>query len=86
MAALPKIVEEIVSGVLVVFEFFYFLLALLMEVVSMPNTLIYCGQLCNNVVNYPITPLSHITCIDGLQFIFIDTYPDQNYIFRHYNC
>jgi hypothetical protein len=34
MAALPKIVEEIVSGVLVVFEFFHFW-ALLMEVVSM---------------------------------------------------
>jgi hypothetical protein len=44
MAALPKIVEEIVSGVLVVFEFlgvlvvfefFHFMWALLMEVVSM---------------------------------------------------
>jgi hypothetical protein len=36
MAALPKIVEEIVSGVLVVvFELFHFMWALLMEVVSM---------------------------------------------------
>jgi hypothetical protein len=35
MAALPKIVEEIVSGVLVVFEIFHFMWALLMEVVSM---------------------------------------------------
>jgi hypothetical protein len=35
MAALPKIVEEIVSGVLVVFEFFHFMRALLMEVVDM---------------------------------------------------
>jgi hypothetical protein len=34
MAALPKIVEEIVSGV-VVLEFFHFMWALLMEVVSM---------------------------------------------------
>jgi hypothetical protein len=32
---LPKIVEEIASGVLVVFEFFHFMWALLMEVVSM---------------------------------------------------
>jgi hypothetical protein len=32
---LPKIVEEIVSGVLVDFEFFHFMWALLMEVVSM---------------------------------------------------
>jgi hypothetical protein len=30
MAALPKIVEEIVSGVLVVFEVFHFMWALLM--------------------------------------------------------
>jgi hypothetical protein len=38
MAALPKIVEEIVSGVLVVFKFFHFMWALLtwlMDVVSM---------------------------------------------------
>jgi hypothetical protein len=38
MAALPKIVkivEEIVSGVVVVFKFFHFMWALLMEVVSM---------------------------------------------------
>jgi hypothetical protein len=35
MATLPKIVEEIVSGVFVVFEFFHFMWALLMEVVSM---------------------------------------------------
>jgi hypothetical protein len=35
MAALPMIAEEIVSEVLVVFEFFHFMLALLMEVVSM---------------------------------------------------
>jgi hypothetical protein len=35
MATLPKVVEEIVLGVLVVFGFFYFMLALLMEVVSM---------------------------------------------------
>jgi hypothetical protein len=34
MAALPMIAEEIVS-VLVVFEFFHFMWALLMEVVSM---------------------------------------------------
>jgi hypothetical protein len=33
MAVLPKIVEEIVSGVLMVFEFFHFMWALLMEVV-----------------------------------------------------
>jgi hypothetical protein len=57
MAALPKIVEEIVSGVLVVFEFFHFMWALLMEVVSSPKAFIYCEQLCNNVVNYPSTPL-----------------------------
>jgi hypothetical protein len=57
MVALPKIVEEIVSGVLVVFEFFHFMWALLMEVVSMFfKTFIYCEQLCNNVVNYPSTP------------------------------
>jgi hypothetical protein len=49
MAALPKIVEEIVSGVLVVFEFFHFMLALLMEVVSKCfKTFIYWEQLCNN--------------------------------------
>jgi hypothetical protein len=44
MAALPKIVEEIASGVLVVFEFFHFMImwALLMEVVSMFKTFIYC--------------------------------------------
>jgi hypothetical protein len=35
MAALPKIVEEIVSGVLVVLKFFHFMWSLLMEVVSM---------------------------------------------------
>jgi hypothetical protein len=37
MAALPKIVEEIVSGVLAVFDFFplNFMWALLKEVVSM---------------------------------------------------
>jgi hypothetical protein len=34
LAPLPKIVEEIVSGVLVVFELFHFMWALLMEVVS----------------------------------------------------
>jgi hypothetical protein len=56
MAALPKIVEEIVSGVLVVFEFFHFMWALLMEVVIVcPKTFIYCEQLCNNAVNYPST-------------------------------
>jgi hypothetical protein len=35
MAALPKIVEEIVSGMLVVFKFFHFMWASLMEIVSM---------------------------------------------------
>jgi hypothetical protein len=35
LAALPMIAEEIVSEVLVVFEFFHFMWALLMEVVSM---------------------------------------------------
>jgi hypothetical protein len=35
MAALQKIIEEIVSGVLVVFESFHFICALLMEVVGM---------------------------------------------------
>jgi hypothetical protein len=35
MATLPKVVKEIVSGVLAVFEFFHFMWALLMEVVSM---------------------------------------------------
>jgi hypothetical protein len=50
MAALPMIAEEIVSVVLVVFEFFHFMWALLMEV--------YCGQLCNNALNYPNTPLT----------------------------
>jgi hypothetical protein len=35
MAALPMIVEEIVSGVLVVFDFVHFMWALLMEVLSM---------------------------------------------------
>jgi hypothetical protein len=35
MAALPMIAEEIVSEVLVVFEFFHFMWALLMEVLSM---------------------------------------------------
>jgi hypothetical protein len=35
MAALPMIAEEIVSEVLVVFKFFHFMWALLMEVVSM---------------------------------------------------
>jgi hypothetical protein len=57
MAALPMIAEEIVSEVLVVFEFFHFMWALLMEVVSCFKTLICCGQLCNNALNYPNTPL-----------------------------
>jgi hypothetical protein len=35
IAALPMIAEEIVSEVLVVFEFFHFMWALLMGVVSM---------------------------------------------------
>jgi hypothetical protein len=35
MAALPKIVEEIASVVLVAFEFFHFMRALLMEAVDM---------------------------------------------------
>jgi hypothetical protein len=35
MAALSKIVEEIVLGVLMVSEFFHFMWALLMEVVTM---------------------------------------------------
>jgi hypothetical protein len=35
MVALPMIAEEIVLEVLVVFEFFHFMWALLMEVVSM---------------------------------------------------
>jgi hypothetical protein len=51
---LEKIVEEIVSGVLVVFEFFHFMWALLMEVVCF-KIFIYCEQLCNNAVNYPST-------------------------------
>jgi hypothetical protein len=54
MAALPKIVEEIVSGVLVVFELFHFMWALMMEVACF-KTFIYCEQLCNNAVNYPST-------------------------------
>jgi hypothetical protein len=56
MATLPMIAEEIVSEVLVVFEFFHFMWALLMKVVCF-KTLIYCGQLCNNALNYPNTPL-----------------------------
>jgi hypothetical protein len=56
MAALPKIVEEIGSGVfLVVFEFFHFMWALLMEVVCF-KTFIYYEQLCNNAVDHPSTP------------------------------
>jgi hypothetical protein len=34
MAPLPKIVEEIVSGELVVFEFIHFMWALLMDVIG----------------------------------------------------
>jgi hypothetical protein len=59
MAALPMIVDEIVSGVLVVFEFFHFMWALLMEVVRyVLKHLFYCEQLCNNAVNYTSTPLT----------------------------
>jgi hypothetical protein len=51
--------EEIVSGVLVVFEFFHFMWALLMEVDGVCfKTFIYCEQLCNNAVNYPSTPFN----------------------------
>jgi hypothetical protein len=54
LGALPKIREEIVSELQLVFEFFRFmgLWALLVRC----KTLIYCGQLCNNAVNYPSTP------------------------------
>jgi hypothetical protein len=55
MAALPKIVEEIVSGVLVVFEFFHFMWALLMEVVSM-----FCHDMCRGVREEPIR--RHMGC------------------------
>jgi hypothetical protein len=61
MAALPKIVEEIVSGVLMVFELFHFMWALLMELLVCFKTFIYSEQLCNNAVNYPSTPLSIYT-------------------------
>jgi hypothetical protein len=57
MRALPKILEEIVSELQMILKFFCFMWMLLMEVVSM-LTLIYCGQLCNNAVNYPSTPLN----------------------------
>jgi hypothetical protein len=59
LGALPKIREENVSELQMVFEFFRFMRVLLMEVVSSCKTLIYCGQLCNNAVNYPSTPLKN---------------------------
>jgi hypothetical protein len=59
MAALPKTVEEIVSGVLVGFEFSHFMWALLMEVVSMfYDIYLLRTTLWYNAVNYPSTPLS----------------------------
>jgi hypothetical protein len=55
IAALPKIVEEIVSGVLVVFEnWFHFMRALLMEAVSMIKHL-FTGN--NSVIMRSITHL-----------------------------
>jgi hypothetical protein len=53
MAALPKIVEEMFSGVLVVFEFFPFYVGIVDG---------SCEQLCN-AVNYPSTPLSTLPVV-----------------------
>jgi hypothetical protein len=53
MAALPKIVEEIVSGVSVVFEFSHCMWVLLMVVVVCFKAFVYREQLCINAVNYP---------------------------------
>jgi hypothetical protein len=47
LGALPNIREENVAELLMVFEFFRFMLLVRCK------TLIYCGQLCNNAVSYP---------------------------------
>jgi hypothetical protein len=54
MGVLPKIHEEIVSELQMVFEVSCCMWVLLVCF----KTLIHCGQLCNNAVNYPSTPLS----------------------------
>jgi hypothetical protein len=59
IVALPKIVEEIVSGVLVVFEFFHFMWALLTEVAKYVIKHVFTAN-CNNAVNYPSTPLLRV--------------------------
>jgi hypothetical protein len=56
MAALPMIAEEIVSEVLVVFEFFHFMWALLMEVVSMFSKL--CGKTSADLFRGVVSPRS----------------------------
>jgi hypothetical protein len=55
MATLSMIAEEIVSEVLVVFfRIFPFYVGIVDG--SCSKTLIYCGQFCNNALNYPNRP------------------------------
>jgi hypothetical protein len=56
MGTLPKIREENVSELQMVFIIFPFYVNVKLLVCC--KTLIYCGQLCNNAVNYPSTPLT----------------------------
>jgi hypothetical protein len=61
MAALPKIVEEFVSGVLWWFSNFSILCVFCRwKSLVCFKTLIYCGQLCNNAVNLPKYPFTEI--------------------------
>jgi hypothetical protein len=56
MAALTKIAEEIVSEVLVVFDVCVVVVDGSCQYV-LKLTLIYCGQHCNDAINYPSTPI-----------------------------
>jgi hypothetical protein len=67
MAALPKIVEEIVSGVLVVFEFFHFMWALLMEVVLFTAN--------NFVIMRSSTPALKITWVTDAKYTSVQGFP-----------
>jgi hypothetical protein len=56
LGARPKIRKEIVSELQMVFEFFSLCECCWWKLLVGCKTLIYCGQLCNNAVNYPSTP------------------------------
>jgi hypothetical protein len=60
MGALPKMDEEIVSGSVRSFRICPFLCGCLWWklLIVYFKILIYCGQLCNNAVDYPRTPLN----------------------------